>query len=193
MLLLSSIFHFLCRYYGRPISLNITQVNASTGTDFTHYQYNETLQQNRTINLIISIRRKNTLNSLLSWYLKRYKIFILVKCDSDGIELQAKDEPLKENEIIPLEDGTGFYIDISNYLKSIALHDHDATPQKTVPYFIKETRTPNCLRFANANETTHVNPELVVDGYKKAPFLLRRIALNWMPDQHEIRYYYNGR
>lgn len=192
VLFLSSFFHFITRYYGRPILLSVTQLNASTVNGFTLYQYGETQQRNRTINLILSIKRKDTLNWLLSWYLRKYNVYILVKCNYPNIELQAVDEALKPQEIIPLEDGTGFYIDITYYLKSIAIHSQCAQPKMTIPYFIKETRTSMSVRHITGDEITYVNPVLKVNNFLDAPWLLRKV-IGWLSDQHEIQYYNGGR
>lgn len=191
VLLLSSFSHFIANHYGRQITLSLVQKNISTRDNYTQYHYGETNQHNRTIELELQIKRQQTSNYILSLFLNKFEIYILLKCNSPSIELQAVDEPLKLEEIIPIEDGTGFYIDITNYLKSIIKHKYSAYPRKVIPYFIKETRTQTASRYVNSDETTHINPELLVTGFKRAPWLLKKV-LGWNADQHEVRYF-NGR
>lgn len=189
VVILATLAHLASRYYSRPISLSVTQKNASNGGgSVTHYYYKDTCQQNRTIQLTISIARRNSWNWLLRWYLKKYKVYIIIKSNSPSIELQAQDEALKFDEIIPTEDGTGFYIDITEHLQHIAKHDCAAGASKVHPYYIKETRTSASRKYANGNEVTHVNPVLLVNDYTNAPWLLR-FLLKWEPDQHQIEYF----
>lgn len=173
--------------FKRQLALTVQQKNKATGKDMTQYHQGETGQKQRTIELEIELKRSKGMNWFINRYLKNRKLFLKIECNPPGLELQAKDQELL-SEIVPKSDGTGFRIDITEYVKSIAAHKADAAPCKTFPFFIKETKDSKF--YFNSNMKSYINPTLTIGEAKKAPNWLL-FALSWHPDQHTIDYYHN--
>lgn len=186
----SGLINLIAYFLKVPLALTVTQRNSITPEEnSTTYVRRETSEKRRTIKLSIEIRRKKGLNFVVEYLIKKYsKIFLLIKCRPPGLELQANSQYLKP-EILPTEDGTGFFIDITDFLTAIAEDRETATPVKDHYFFIKETK--QAKTFINGNMTTYINPKLLIDNFQPAPWYFRW-ALFWNPEQHEIKFDMNG-
>lgn len=190
-IIVSGLVNIILNFYKRPILLSLDQKNNITKKDCTTYVRNETSSKQRTIQIQIKVTRQIGWNRLLNLYLKNKSIYILIETNPKGLHLQAQDEALKQDEIIPLPDGSGFFINITDFLKSINQHRSNGDIIKTEYYFIKETRE-NRDYLLNTDSSFYVNPVLVIDMNKRAPFWLTW-ALKWEPKEHKIEFYQNGR
>ncbi|MEN2468006.1 hypothetical protein [Ornithinibacillus sp. JPR2-1] len=189
IIFVSAIINFIPKFYKRPVKMSVKQYNKVTRKNNCEYVLNDTGLDSRTIELYMETTRGSSWNYLLYKYLKNKNISILIEGNPKEIYLQAKDESLKK-EIVPLVDGSGFMIDISDYLKEISTHSNDATLVKKIQFFIKDPRDVKEL-FLSDDTTVIINPILILnrDREKRAKFL--EFLINWKPQDFKIEFYRN--
>lgn len=163
--------------------------NYVTKKEFTNYVLRDTSQKQRTILLKVSVKRRLGWNFVIRKYLQKHDVSILIQCNPYGLQLSAKDEALKMDEIFPNEDGAGFHVDLTKFLQGISEHRYEAEPYKKHPFFIKETKESPV--YFNEDTKCYINPVLKVDRDRNASWILKW-ALGWDPKQHVIEYFHTG-
>jgi hypothetical protein len=191
IILASGLINFIPTIYQRPLLISTYQKNIVTKKDHTNYVRNETGLGQRTIELNLEVNRRSGWNWLLNILLRNTKVYIKIESNPAGIFLQAVGEEYKPYEIRPLEDGSGFLIDITDFIKKINEHRVEGKLNKNIRYFIKETREVKKY-YIDADQSFFINPALFLNSENlKAPIWLNW-ALGWKPKQHKIEYYQNG-
>lgn len=191
LIIVSGLVNFIPNLYKRPVLIELKQKNLVTKKESTFYVRNETSLKQRTIVIEMNVTRQIGWNWLLNKYLDRNAVFIQFETNPKGLHLQVKDEALKPNEVLPMVDGSGFLLDITDFLRSINKHRRQADFVKKEYYFIKDPRE-NKDYYLNTDASFYVNPALLVNRTQKAPFWLSW-ALKWDPCEHKIEFYQNGR
>jgi len=121
IIFVSGLINIIPNFYKRPIKLDITQKNKLTKKEYTNYVKNESSQNQRTIEMTVSVKRRIGWNWLLNLYLKEHSVLIKMECNPSEIYLQAIDETFKTYEIIPFSNGSGFFINERNRSVSYSL------------------------------------------------------------------------
>ncbi|MFE9279126.1 hypothetical protein ACQKLN_29385 [Paenibacillus glucanolyticus] len=187
-IIIPAIITWCTSHFKRQLALTVQQKNKATGEDKTQYHQGVSGQKQRTIELEIKLKRTKGMNWFINRYLRNKRLLLNIECNPPGLELQAKDEELL-SEVIPKSDRSGFSIDITEYVKSVAAYKADAEPFKEYFFFIKETK--DSKGYFNSNMRIYINPTLTIGEAKKAAKWLL-FALSWQPDQHTIDYYHNS-
>lgn len=176
---------FFTSLISRPIKINVNQTNSHYNDSKTNLSIKgarRTQQHERSVELTLTVNRKNSVWSFLSLkLLSRYDLKVLIEPISPGIILDPERGPIR-NDII--ETRSGFKINLSDYISSILMNSHNGLFIKKCKYVITE----DSLNVVT-NETLNVVPRLVKSNGSSVPRLITfLLSFNNLESGHVVNF-----